>query len=86
MLVRVEQHVRGLDISVYEAAFMRGVERVRDLRADRDRPLGSGWVLAQELPEISSFDVAHGDEQLPRHLARVVDGNDVRVVDRGSEA
>ena len=86
VLVRVEQHVRGLDVSVHQPAFMRGVERVRDLRADRDRPLGTGRVLAQELPEISPFDVAHGDEQLPRHLARVIDRNDVRVIDRGSEA
>ena len=61
---------------------MGGVERLRDLRGDRHGPLGPEWSAgSQHRLEVGAVDVAHGDEQPAIGLARVVDGDDVRVVE-----
>ena len=42
--------------------------------------------LPEQPPEIAAFHVAHGDEEHTFGLAGLVDGDHVRVVDRGGEA
>ena len=80
--VLVEQEVRGLDVAVQDAARVRVLERGRDVAPD-PRGLGDGEVrlLVEDRPQAAAL------EQLEHHerdvvLAPVVDGDDVRVVER----
>ncbi len=82
-----DQHVRGFDVSVDQAALMCCVEcacrlaqeRERAFRLERSRGL-------EECVEVGAFDVAHGDVKLAAVFARIVNGNDVGVVDRCGDA
>ena len=83
MVLGAEQDVRGLDVAVHEAVGVRGIQRAADLRDDVRRPLGIQAALcAHERPQVGPVDVAHDDEQHALALARVVDGDHVRVLDR----
>ena len=77
-----EQHVRGLHVAVDKPMPVRGVERGADLLDDRD---GAGGVEAAfanyQRAHICALDPAHADEEQPIGLARLVDGNHVRVFD-----
>ena len=79
-----DQDVRGLDIAVHDAAAVRGVERRGDLgrvlerRRDRHRPLRNQPVQPRAVHQL------HRDERRPIVLVDVVDGDDVRVVERRS--
>ena len=81
----IEQHVGGLHVPVDEPASMGGVEGAGNLRQQLDRVLGVERALAQALLEVRALDIAHGDEKQAVGLAGLVDGDDVRVVDRGCE-
>ena len=86
VLVLVEEHVRRLDVPVHEPARVRGVERGRDLGADRDGALRLEAPLAlQQRLELAPLDVAHGDVQLAVDLAGVVDRDDVGMLQRGRQ-
>ena len=66
---------------------MGRVERPGDLRRG-SRALRSGVERALALEhrlEVAALDVAHGQVELSVVLARLVDGNDVRVVERRGE-
>ena len=82
-----EQDVGRLDVAVHQAGGVRGVERGADLpddprRARRvERPLA-----ADERAQVVAGDVAHRDVGDPVLLARVVDRDHVRVVDRRRDA
>ena len=67
---------------------VRGVEPLRGLGQQFDRPFYvQRAFLADHLLEIGSLDVAHGDEQgAVVGLRSLVDGNNVRVVDRRGQA
>ena len=69
-----------------ETPRVRRVERVGDLARDRD---GAGRperpLPARAAPEVAPVDVAHRDEQAPVGLARLVDRDDVRVVEARRE-
>ena len=80
-----DQYVAGLHVPVHEPAEVRRVERPRDLRADlRDRPVEvEPGLVGEDRAQIPALDVAHRDEQHALDLARVVDRDDVRVLDRG---
>ena len=80
--VLVEEQVRGLDVAVQDPARVRVLERGRDVAADarglRHREVR---VLVEDRAEAAAF------EQLEHHerdvvLAPVVDGDDVRMVQR----
>ena len=79
----VEQDVGGLDVAVDEAARVRGVERGGHRGDDRRRALGLEPALAaQHRAQVLALDVAHDLEQHAVLLARVVDRDDVRMVER----
>ena len=83
MVLGAEQDVGGLDVAMHEAVGVRRVERAPDLRDDLRRPLGVEAALGtHERAQVGPVDVAHDDEQHALALARVVDGDDVRVLDR----
>ena len=78
----VEEQVRGLDVAVQDAARVRVLERGGDVASDaRGLRDGEMRVVVEDRPEAAAF------EQLEHHerdvvLAPVVDGDDVRVVER----
>jgi hypothetical protein len=77
------ERVRGLDVAVDEPVRVGLVERPGQLSDQRQRPLGLERTLrVQELRQVDPVDVAHGDVQLPVDLARLVDRDHARVVDR----
>ena len=81
-----DQHVGRLDVAVHEAAAVRGVERRRDLPDEPHGALGREPALAlDELAQVGALHVAHGEVEDAVGLAGLVDGDDVRVVDRGRE-
>ena len=69
-----------------ESALVRGVERVGDLRTDRERPFAFEWRLCQQQRlEVASVDEPHRQVQPAVGLAGVVDRDDVRVLERGGQ-
>ena len=81
-----EQDVAGLDVAVDEAAAVGGVERGGDLADDPDRARGRERALAGDgVQQVGAVDEAHGDVELAVDLPRLVDGDHVRVIDRGGE-
>ena len=79
----VEQDVGGLDVAMDEAARVRGVERGGHRGDDRRRALGLEPALAaQQRAQVLALDVAHDLEQHAVLLARVVDRDHVRMIER----
>jgi hypothetical protein len=78
-----EQDVGGLDVPVDEAGGVRGVERGADLGDDPRHARRGQWAgAAHERAQVVAGHVAHRDERDAVLLARVVDRDHVRVVDR----
>ncbi len=82
-----DQDVRRLDVAMDEPAPVRGVERGRDLPGDPHRALRRQPAVraVDQRAQVGALDVAHRQVQHALVLARLVDGHDVRVVDRGRE-
>ena len=81
-----EQDVGGLDVAMDEPGAVGGVERRAELgdHAGRAGRL-EGAALAHQRAQVPALDVTHRDVRDPVLLARVVDGDDVRMVDRRRE-
>ena len=85
-MLAAEQHVRGLDVAVDQADGVRGVERRADLERDRRHAVGRQRALAgEQVLQVRALHVAHDEVEVPGLLARRVDGDHVRVVDRGGD-
>jgi hypothetical protein len=83
MPVLVQQDVGGLHVPMHERAPVSGVERVRDVGEHRERPLRRKLLLAlQDRSQIASLDEPHRQVELAVVLARLVDRDHVRVVER----
>ncbi len=80
-----DEDVRRLDVAVDESTRVRCVQGGCDLPGDRDGLFLRQRPRCEQLLELGALDVAHGDVQLAGDLAGVVDGDDVRVVDRGGQ-
>ena len=81
-----DQDVGRLDVAVDEILLVRRVERLGDLGEELDRSLGGErTVLGNELREVVALDVAHGEEEDTAIFARLVDGDDVGMVERGRD-
>ena len=80
----LQQHVRGLHVTMNQAVGVRGVQRGRDLGdgvpgpGDRQRP-----DLVDQRDDVAALNQPHGHEENAVGLAYVIDRNDVRVIDRG---
>jgi hypothetical protein len=81
----VEKDVRGLHVAMHETTRMRRVEGARDLCENADRARRFEATFLQAAFEIAPLHVAHRDEEAAFGRSRLVDRNDVRVVDRCSE-
>ena len=80
----LDQDVRRLDVSVHEPSVVCGVQRTRRLLEEEQRPRDAESSVAREQRfEIRSAHISHRDVEFAVSLARVVDRNDVRVVDLG---
>ncbi len=55
---------------------------VRNLRGELEKFLGGQWLSAKHLSECFPLDLLHGDVASAFMLADVVNGDDVRVVER----
>ena len=87
LVLAVQQHVARLHVAMDQAAAVSGIECPRQLLGDRDRALGRESSLSpQHGLQISARHVAHGDEQQAVLLARLVDRDDVRVIEARCQA
>ena len=81
-----DEDVGRLDVPMDESLLVSGVEGLRDLREEVDGPLRLECpVLGDDLREIGAFDVAHREEENAVLLSGLVDGDDVRMVERGRD-
>jgi hypothetical protein len=67
---------------VHDAAPVRGGERRGHLRADAQHLGDRQLAFSHALPQVDPFDQLGGEERPAVGLADVVDGDDVRVVER----
>ena len=82
-VLAAEQDVGGLDVAVDQPGRVRGVERARDLVDDQRRPQRVQPALgAQQLVQVGARHPAHHEVQPAVLLARLVDRDHVRMIDR----
>jgi hypothetical protein len=78
-----DEDVGRLDVPVHDAPGMRRIERIGNLRRDLEQLLGPDRRPLDPVLQRLPFEQLHGDEALPRVLADLVNGADVRVIQRG---
>ncbi len=83
MVVLADEDVLRLDVPMGESGPVSRIERVRDLGEDRDRAGRLQIAVGDQLLEVGAANEPHREEQRLCDLARLVDRNDVRVVDPG---
>ncbi len=79
---RADEHVARLHITVHQAAGVRLIQGRRHLADDvRHARRWQRALAIEQRAQVLPGDVTHRDEQAPVRLARVEDGNDVRMID-----
>jgi hypothetical protein len=82
-----DQHVPRLHVTVDETPGMGRVQRLRHRGKQGERPHRlERPLLREQRPQIAALDEAHRDIQQPLRLARLVDRDHVRMVERSGEA
>ncbi len=77
-----DENVRGLDVTMHDPASVRGVQGVGDLQRVLDGRVQLDRSALEQLVEGHAFEILHDDERLAGVLVDVVDGADVRMVER----
>ena len=81
-----EQDVLRLHVPVDDALLVGVLQRPRGLPRDAQRlPAGPSALPLESVPHRLALDVRHGEPETPCRLARVVDRNDVGVLQPGRE-
>ena len=76
-----EHDVAGLDVAMDDAVVMGELERVTNLRQQREHHLLCHLFAADDVHQVGAIDQLHDDEEVVRPgLAEVDDADDVRVV------
>jgi hypothetical protein len=84
--VRFVSPKSAIHVAMDEALVVRRVQRLRHLPEDGDCALRlERSLLGEKLGQIRALDVPHGQEEQPFLLARLQDGDDVRVVEGGGD-
>ena len=78
-----DENIGGLDVAVNDAFGVRGVERVGDFDGEREQVFDVQRAAGDAVLERLAVEKFHGDEGLAVLLADVVNGADVRMVQRG---
>src|ERR1700722_2945654 len=74
--------VRGLDVSVNNAAGVGRIEPIGNLYAQIEQLSNLKWTALDQVLQGRTFEILHGDEGLTLLLADIVDGADVGMVQR----
>lgn len=85
MSVRRDEHVRGVQAAVNDPPTVQGGERIDDLDAELDDPLGRKRTSPERGLEQVSFEQLADDEGLAGVLPGIVNRADVRVTDEGGD-
>src|ERR1041384_5963640 len=81
-----DHHVAGFDVTMDDAAFVSGRQRVGDLNRDRERAREIEWTTVNQFANVFAFDELHGDEMHAIQVIEIEDGADVRVIERRGES
>jgi hypothetical protein len=77
-----DKNVGGLDVAMDDAFRVRGLERVGDLNREGENGLGFERTVADLVLQRGAFQVLHSDKRFAVVFANVVNGADVRMVQR----
>src|ERR1035441_6881652 len=77
------KNVRRLDVAVYDASGMGGIQRVCDVDTQRENQLGLHGTSGNVMFQRQAVEKLHGDEHFAVLIVNFVDGTNVRVVQCG---
>ncbi len=75
-------HVRGLQVTMHDAPFVRMLQGAGNLPPIPQQSLHRHPTIAQELRKRPPFHVLHGDEDLAFLLSDFIDSANIRVIQR----
>lgn len=74
--------IRGFRVVMHDLFAMSGAERIRDVSGPREAPRERSGGAGQTLRERGALDVLEDERSLIAHVFQVVDGADVRMIQR----
>ena len=78
-----DKNIRGFDIAMNDALGMSGIERVGNLNCQTEQNIRLDGLSADQMLERFAIQKLHGDECLSVLLADVVNGANIRMIQRG---
>jgi hypothetical protein len=78
--VLADEDVLGLDVAVHDAVVVRELQRIAQLRHEREHVARGQLALQQQVAQVGAVDELHHQEEELAGLAEVVDADDARVV------
>ena len=76
------EDIRGLDVAMHDALRVRGVQSVRDLNAQIEQSLDLQRLARDPMAERLPLQQLHRDKAAPIGLVNLIDGADIRMVQR----